>query len=291
FIAMDDNNIRVSADEATKEVSYHCQCCNEKVILKKGGHNRAHFAHRVNTNCKYDAKNSMSPWHIRMQEYFPVNQREVLFTDELTGEKHIADVFVPDSNTVIEFQHSAIKDDEFLARTVFHVQNGRRIVWVFDEAAKSPVEGDLGRLRPDDLWGGSFPYRGRDFRWQRQPRKCIQKGPEILYNHNWENYAVFIYSGVEDGDYLHRIIGQECSYEYVTLSVHTILMSKDMDVEDFFRSEQYWLDQPDWKPIMDRHRAAQAEQKRIREEQQHRATNLAFDMLLHSGTRRGRFRF
>ena len=291
FSALDKDGNIIFAEDCPSGAECFCKACGEQLKLKKGKINRPHFAHMPNTDCSYDDRDNKTEWHIRMQEYFPKETREYLFIDAATGERHIADIYIPEKETVIEFQHSAISEEEFLKRTVFHVSNHRKIVWVFDETAANPKEGDLGRLRPDDLWGGSFPYNDRSFRWQRQPRKCLQKGPRIVFNHNWEDYAIYIYSGVENGDYLHRIIGQDCNYEYVTLSVHTILLSQDIDVEDFFRSEQYWLDQSDWKPIMDEYRAYQEERKRmmsIMDVQKRRAANAALDRLLFSGVRRGR---
>ena len=61
-----------------------------------------------------------------MQEYFPREACEVRFVDDETGEIHIADAFLEGSNTVLEFQHSPISEQEFLSRTIFHLKNGRR---------------------------------------------------------------------------------------------------------------------------------------------------------------------
>ena len=39
--------------------------------------------------------------------------------------------------------------EEYLSRTMFHLKEGRRIVWVFDETMEKPKPGDMGRFRYD----------------------------------------------------------------------------------------------------------------------------------------------
>ena len=149
FIALNEKGERVYAENAIKNEGYFCQYCEESLIVKQGKHKRAHFAHKNNTDCSYDFNNGMSEWHIHMQEKFPVECREILFKDPETNERHIADVFVKEANTVIEFQHSHINDDEFISRTAFHLGEGRRIAWVFDESKtnKSQSENEFGKLK------------------------------------------------------------------------------------------------------------------------------------------------
>ena len=291
FSAYDKKGNIIYAEDYTKGTECLCKVCGEGLRFRNGETYRPHFAHKSKSKCTYDDRDNKSPWHIRMQEYFPKESREYLFVDNNTGEKHIADVYITDEETVIEFQHSPITADEFVKRTAFHLTNKRRIVWVFDESTKNPLEGDLGRLRPDDLYDRPFPYGDHVYRWQRMPRKCIQKGPRIVFGRDWLDYSICIYSGVEDGDVLHRIIGEEINYEYVTTSIHTITMKKGMDVDEFFYGEQYWLSQPDWKPIIDRYVARQNELCKIREERQRQLTNAAFDRLLNSRIKKGRPRF
>ena len=288
FSAINRDGETIYAEDCAPGVVCFCKACGEELRLRKGKINRPHFAHKSNSDCSYDDRDNKTEWHIRMQDYFTREMREYLFVDEQTGEKHIADVYIPEKETVIEFQHSPISEEEFLKRTMFHISNNRRIVWIFDETAKNPVEGDLGRLRPDGLFGRPFPHSNSIYRWQRQPRKCIRNGPQIIYGRNWSDYAICVYTGVEKGDCLHKIIGEECRYEFVTLSVHTIFMSKEMDVDDFFRSEQFWLSQPDWKPIVDKYIAKQKELERIKSEQIRRSANAGFNKLLYSGIRRKR---
>ena len=47
----------------------------------------------------------------------------------------IADVYLKETNTVIEFQNSPIDCEEFERRTMFHVNHGRHVAWIFYEKA------------------------------------------------------------------------------------------------------------------------------------------------------------
>lgn len=290
FSAFDSDGRIVYAEDYQVGTKCFCKVCGEELRFRKGEVNRPHFAHRSKSDCTYDDRDNKSAWHIRMQEYFPREMREYLFVDGQTGEKHIADVYVPEKQTVIEFQHSHITEEEFLARTYFHLTNGRRIAWVFDETAKNPKEGDLGRLRNDDLYMSPFPHTRLVYRWLNKPRKCLHKGPAIVYGHNYNNYSVCIFSGAEGGDYIHRIIDGQDDYDYVTLSVHTIQMNVDTDTDEFFLGEQYWLEQPEWKPRMDAYYANLNAMRSIQNARQRQATNIAINNMLFP-KRRPRKRF
>ena len=143
FFALDQNRNRVNAEDG---VFTNCICpaCECPVIQRKGEINRHHFAHdpkaRKDALCPYDLNKdyiNMSEWHIRMQEYFPKEQREKIFTDRKTGEKHIADVYIEEKNTVLEFQYSSISQNEFLKRTNFYLTEGYRVAWLFYEDWKN----------------------------------------------------------------------------------------------------------------------------------------------------------
>lgn len=244
---LDKDGNFIYASKSDKNTECYCQECHERLVLKKGLIKRPYFSHKANTDCNYgkDSDNK-SEWHIRMQDYFPEEDQEVRFVDEETGEYHIADVFDEKTNTVFEFQKSHIEIEEFLKRSIFHIKNGRRIVWVFDESMENPKENDLGRLR-NEKGRQMFPYNVCYFKWLRTPRKCLNYGPQIKFGYNYTNYSICVYTGVEGGDYVHRIIDNEYDYEYITISSQVLKMDKGIDVDDFFRDEIYWLSQSKWK--------------------------------------------
>lgn len=127
-IAIDKLNNRVTIDETVKGEVYFCPLCGEKISCKKGRIRKHHFAHMPNSNC-HDW-GDMSDWHWEWQELFPKDYREVIMHGN--GHIHRADVFIPMKNTVIEFQHSPISNDEFNIRNSFYTDLGYRLIWVFD---------------------------------------------------------------------------------------------------------------------------------------------------------------
>ena len=159
FVALDKNGNRIYADDEQRHVECFCPVCGETLTHKRGKHNRAHFAHKQKSNCFMNLnKDYMGEWHIRMQSFFPKEKREYRFHDNDTGETHIADVFDEETNTVIEFQHSQINEDEYLSRTNFHLKNGRRIVWIFDESSDQLKEGYLGKFKKDYFSTPDYKY-------------------------------------------------------------------------------------------------------------------------------------
>lgn len=66
-------------------------------------------------------------WHRSWKNNFNAECQEVIFKDEQTGEKHIADVRTV-HGMVIEFQHSHIDPLERVSREIFY----KNMVWVVD---------------------------------------------------------------------------------------------------------------------------------------------------------------
>ena len=284
LVAVDKQGVRLYAESSGERYTEcYCPVCGEPVVHRRGNKRRAHFAHRPDTNCYFGRdKDYKSEWHIRMQDYFPKEAQEFIFTDEETGEKHIADIFLKDSNTVLEFQHSPIEEKEFFSRTIFHLKNKRRIVWLFDESVDNQKSKYLGRFKPDDYAWEQWPYDDKCYKWLRKPRAFLAKinNFDKLIN----VLSVCVYTGTE-GDVFHRIFREHIGFEYVTFSLHNIEMIENVDIEEFFKPESYWQAQDTWKEIF--------EQKRIQRELNalliSQRNQIRRDIL--SSPRRRRFRF
>lgn len=250
FFALDKNGDRVYAEDG---VFSDCVCpaCRMPVIQKKGEYKRHHFAHKRKASaCPFenngDYKN-MSEWHIRMQDYFPKEAREHIFLDKQTGTKHIADVYLKEKETVLEFQHSPIKKEEFLARTSFHLNEGRRIVWLFDESWKDNADISTkqyyknGKLVKNNSKKERGPYSEKSYNWLYR-RRCIEDGPDI----NQPSYCVSVYTGAE-GDVFHKIVFLDGSD--VIISLHDFTISDEINVDEFFYNEDHWKEQEPWKSV------------------------------------------
>lgn len=258
YVAFDGEGNRLYADDEARYTKCFCPACGEPVTHRKGTIKRPHFAHKKNSDCFMGLnKDYMSEWHIRMQSYFQKEEREVRFQDLDSGDVHIADVFIKDSNTVIEFQHSPISEEEYLSRTIFHLKNGRRIVWIFDESREQEKPGSIGRFKHDDLYfpaswrlNGSYVgllYIERCYKWIYNPRKILVKGPALAkYN---QSYSICVYAGDEETT-VHRIINEDCGFEYVVFSINDISMAQGMDSNVFFASERSYLSRSPWKEMI-----------------------------------------
>lgn len=255
YVALDENGNRIYADDEVRYTKCFCPACGEPLTHRKGTIKRAHFAHQKNSDCFMGLnKDYMSEWHIRMQSFFPKEEREVRFQDMDSGEVHIADVFIKESNTVIEFQHSPISEEEYLSRTIFHLKNSRRIVWIFDESREQEKPEYIGRFKRDDLcmppsWhlngnNVGWLYSDRCYKWMYNPRKFLVKGPDLTkYN---QSYSICVYAGDSETT-VHRIVNENYNFEYVTFSINDITMKQGMDCNVFFASERAYLSQSPWK--------------------------------------------
>ena len=248
LVAEDLEGNRLYADSNGKRYTdCYCPICDKPVIHRIGRIRRSHFAHKRDVKCYFGHdKDYKSEWHIRMQEYFPPETREIKFKNKKTGEIHIADVFLKKSNTVIEFQHGPIEDKEFFDITNYHLRNNRRVVWLFNESVPNQKSDNLGRFKPDYSGWERWPYNDRCYKWLRNPRTFF-KGIK-----NYEKYlnclSICVYTGIE-GDVFHRIIREYGGFKYVVFSLHDIEMNEEIDVEEFFKSETYWQNQKPWEKL------------------------------------------
>lgn len=247
LIAYDNEKNRIYANSGKKYKECFCPACGEPLKHRVGNHNIPHFAHLPDSDCFYGKeKDYKCEWHIHMQSLFPLETLEVRFCDRESGElKHIADVFLRESNTVIEFQHSRISDEDFVSRTLFHISEGRRIVWVFDE---SRPEKELGTLkRCEEAYLSDWIHHNLDFDWPR-PRKVLNAIQTPNNIENFNNYSICVDYG--EADTVHRIIYHAVDYKEIVLSVHPIVIYGDCCADEFFLPEGYWLSQEPWKTMI-----------------------------------------
>jgi len=288
LVALDKDNNRIYADANIKYTECFCPVCGEQLTHKKGKIKAPHFAHKTETNCKWGKdKDSKSEWHIRMQNYFPRENQEVRFKDENTGEIHIADVFIPETNIVIEFQHSPISSEEFYSRSVFHINNGRRIAWIFDESKENCKENELGKFKPDDISFSNcdkFLYSDKKYKWSHIHRSSLLS--EALNSNFYQFCSVLIYTGVE-GDIVHKIIAQECNFKFVLFSFHKIELSTKLNSDDLFKYDDYWCQQEPYKNIIENYNKRIKEQNRQLEEYRR---ELAYQKLRAHTSSRKRYR-
>ncbi|QWZ64842.1 competence protein CoiA [Aeromonas sp. FDAARGOS 1417] len=102
-----------------------CICCGSETIAKCGRFKVHHWAHKSKVNCDPWWENE-GEWHRKWKSYFPVESQEIVFSQPITNEKHIADVFT--NGVVIEMQSYSIKDEEARLRETFY----NKMIWIVD---------------------------------------------------------------------------------------------------------------------------------------------------------------
>lgn len=112
--------------EPEKGLIGNCPNCGNLMIAKCGQKKIHHWSHKGKLECDLWWENE-TEWHRNWKGHFPVNWQEVVRKDEVTGERHIADIKT-DEEWVIEFQHSFLRPEERNSRNNFY----KKLVWVVD---------------------------------------------------------------------------------------------------------------------------------------------------------------
>lgn len=232
FIAYDKDDIAIDVEDAVKGEEYFCPICGSPLLIREGTQNAKHFAHKVG-ECTDTWHYDMSEWHVRMQSYFPIKSREVVVK---SGNKsHRADVLV--GKTVIEFQHSPISADEYMARNDFFDSLGYKVVWVFDVSQQ---------YRLGDLY-----YSSEDnellLTW-KNPIRIFASGPNPSdYD---KKFSIWLYTGeTEDDDYIQKVIwcakdeyDSPC-FKRIIFSEYAISLSKSFNINQLFMSKRDYFEE------------------------------------------------
>lgn len=122
--ALIDNKL-IEAEPGLKGL---CPGCSQSVIAKCGKQRIHHWSH-LNIKACDNWWEPETEWHRAWKNNFPLQWQEHFLPDNVTGEKHVADVFTTDG-LVIEFQHSHLDPKERITREKFY----RNMVWIVDGA-------------------------------------------------------------------------------------------------------------------------------------------------------------
>lgn len=217
FFALDKNDNRIGINDAIKGEKYFCPICNGELVVKDGKINAKHFAHL--SSCVDSWHYDLSEWHLKMQSFFPKENREVVVFGN--GKHHRADILI--DKTVIEFQHSPISAEEYKERTDFFLSLGYRIAWVFDV---------------DDQWKNKklFFYSQQNdnlITWLN-PLRFFSVGPQV-YDNN-KNFSVWLY-WEDDGEYsiINKVVWALPKNDFKRLAIGKYCINlNDFDINEFF---------------------------------------------------------
>lgn len=180
YTAVDERKERVYIGNAVRGNEYFCPICHGHLSVKMGKVREHHFAHMPGMECSdsWAGKYDMSDWHREWQERFPEENREVVI--EYNGVKHRADVLV--GNTVIEFQHSKMSNEEFWERNKFYTDAGYELVWLFDLIEEFRV----GRVKESGNTGYQYrwyyswhTFDGFSPKENKKVKVCFQFGESV----------------------------------------------------------------------------------------------------------------
>ena len=133
-----NENRKVWAPEITPgKMGYLCTCpkCRRPVTYRKNGHIIS-FGHDSGNEqaCGLEDElrltNSFSPWHIQLQEKFPVDEREVWLETET--ELLRPDILIDGQKIIIEFVTDLIPAKDFFKRNKLYTENGYKVIWLYD---------------------------------------------------------------------------------------------------------------------------------------------------------------
>lgn len=103
-----------------------CCNCGSPTQAKCGTRKVWHWAHVNLQHCDSWWENE-TEWHRLWKSYFPEQNQEVVHFDEITGEKHIADIRT-DNGMIIEIQNSPMSEAEMLSRENFY----EKMMWIIN---------------------------------------------------------------------------------------------------------------------------------------------------------------
>lgn len=128
--------------EAKPNLRGTCLCCNQPTYSACGKINTWHWRHENSKMCDSWWEHE-TDWHREWKENFPTEWREVVHFDEVTNEKHIADIKTK-NGVVLEFQNSPMSSNELNSREVFY----KKLIWVVN-ASNFQKQFKVGNKLPD----------------------------------------------------------------------------------------------------------------------------------------------
>lgn len=169
------NGVRLLIDDAARQQHGFCPVCGSEMVARKGEIRTAHWAHLDKDRCD-DWYESKGPWHRYWQDKFPREWQEVPL--ERNGEKHIADIYRPDKQIVLEAQYSALSDSDISRRENFY----GRLIWLANMSrikSETELEEKIRKGERREISGHTFFRFDHDILERRQ-RWLYCKRPVVM---------------------------------------------------------------------------------------------------------------
>lgn len=173
--------MKFGLDKSTKErieprpgLLANCPCCEAELISKCGDIKVHHWAHKKGHDCDpwWEPE---TEWHRKWKNKFKTEWQETIKFDSETGEKHIADIYNPNIDLVIEFQNSPIDIEEMESREKFY----KKMLWIVNAEKFDFATSSL------DEWNEDVERLEKKFR--RDAFKMHKKPTYELHEKNFEH--------------------------------------------------------------------------------------------------------
>jgi len=174
-----------------------CPDCGGILTSVFPSQNIRHWRHKAG-----DCDNWSEPegeWHLSWKEHFPIESREVSMIDELSGERHRADILCCSTaakGRILELQHSNISDQERISRELFYGRNNEMFWLVHIHSDSSFNEFGFGSALS---MSKEQEYAGRKFMiatWTGRSYQFIEKWKNSNANvfFDWKGYVFYLAS-------------------------------------------------------------------------------------------------
>ncbi|MBZ2200685.1 MAG: competence protein CoiA family protein [Lentilactobacillus hilgardii] len=126
------NEIKLKRKDKHEKRRYVCPRCQEPVMFKHGHSRIAHFSHFSVSECPFNENESQVHLEgkIRFKKEFLSLGHEAVLEHSFTQIGQRADVYIPDSQTVVEYQCSPISFSEIKRRTQGYLSVAKRVFWI-----------------------------------------------------------------------------------------------------------------------------------------------------------------
>lgn len=172
-----------------------CRDCGRILTSVMPAENIKHWRHKAG-----DCDNWSEPegqWHLSWKEHFDFNSREICLIDELSGEKHRADILCglgTTKATVLELQHSNISEDERISRELFYSRKNRMFWLVHIHSEKAFNEFSFESFI---AFSSEIEYSGHKFMvgtWGGRSYQFIEKWKKstVTVFFDWKGYVFYL---------------------------------------------------------------------------------------------------
>ena len=155
FSAYDNQNNKISINDAVAGEFYICPTCKKRLYVKAGGRKKPHFCHYRNESCIDYWKYDESDWSNKWKSSFSNEEVEIIHHE------HHIDIEVK-NNLGIMFSSSSMHWETFIEKTDYMIRNINNAMWLFnltDLYEKGTIEPKRDRIIWRSIWKMFFDYQ------------------------------------------------------------------------------------------------------------------------------------